>query len=365
MSYDGLERYITERAFGCRVSDKYTYRGWTLIVLENELLRISILPEKGSDIWEFAYKPLDLNFLSRTPQGLVDRQLQIHSTFSLTHNFMDFYEGAWQEVLPSGGAGCAYKGAEYGLHGELWNDVFEWAIERDEPEEVSLRLTCRLKKVPLVLEKRLTLRSGEPVLHIDEKITNDSPEAVDYMWGHPPAFGPPFLSRDCVVDVPAGKIAVHSFPDDPDKRFAHGGEFKWPEMTSVSGRPVDGSLIPGPESRGSDELCLLDLREGWYALTNRKIEVGFALEWDLEMFPYVWFWQMFGGGSVYPWFGRMFSCAIEPWSSYPLFGLEKCIANGTAKKLGPHETVSTSLKAIAYTGAQRVAGVQDGRVTPA
>jgi hypothetical protein len=165
--------------------------------------------------------------------------------------------------------------------------------------------------------------------------------------------------------VPAGKIAVHSFPEDPDKRFAHGSEFDWPKMTSVSGDPIDGSIIPGPESRGSDELCLLDLREGWYALTNQKMQLGFALEWDVEMFPYCWFFQMFGGGPGYPWFGRTFSCALEPLSSYPLFGLAKCVENGTARKLGPYESVSTSLKAVAYTGIQRVAKVQDGCITPA
>lgn len=365
MPYDGLERYIHERSYGCRISDAYTYKGWKLLVIENELLRISVLPEKGSDIWDFIYKPADVNFMSRTPQGLMDRHLFIQSKPSLTHNFMEFYQGGWQEVLPSGGAGCIYRGAEYGLHGETWNDVWDCAIERDEPDVVTAKLTCRLLKVPLVIEKRLTLRTGEAILHIDERITNESPMTIDYMWGHHPAFGAPWLSKDCVLDVPAGKIAVHSFDDDPDKRFPHGAEYEWPNMTTVSGEIVDGSRIPGAESRGSDELCLLDLREGWYALTNTRQKVGFALEWDVELFPYVWFWQCFGGSPSYPWFDRMYSCAIEPWTSYPLFGLEKCIENGSARRLDPHASISTSIKAIAYTGVERVAKVQQGRVTPA
>lgn len=365
MPYDGLERYIHERAFGCRVSDRFSYKGWKLLVMENELLRVSVLPEKGSDIWDFVFKPTDTNFMSRTPQGLIERQLHIQSKPSLTHNFMEFYEGGWQEILPSGGAGCLYRGAEYGLHGETWNNCWDCAIERDDPAEVSVMLTCRLRKSPLVIQKRLTLRTGESVLHIDERITNFSPTDIDYMWGHHPAFGAPWLCEDCVLDVPAGRIAVHSFEDDPDKRFPHGAEFAWPEMTSVRGEKVDGRLIPGAESKGSDELCLLDLSAGWYALTNTRSKVGFALEWDVKLFPYVWFWQCFGGGSVYPWFNRMYSCALEPWTSYPLFGLEKCIENGTALRLGPHESISTQIRAIAYGGIERVAGVEAGIITPA
>ena len=48
MAYDGLERYIHERSYGCRISDRYTYKSWKLLVLENELLKVSVLPEKGS-----------------------------------------------------------------------------------------------------------------------------------------------------------------------------------------------------------------------------------------------------------------------------------------------------------------------------
>lgn len=365
MDYNGLERYTTERNFGCRISDRYTYKGWKLLVLENELLRVSVLPEKGSDIWEFLYKPFDVDFMWRTPMGLVDRGLYIPTKPTLDGSFMDFYEGGWQEIAPSGGLGCVYKGADYGAHGETWNCIWDCMVESDELEEVSARLRCRLIKVPLVIEKRLTLRSGEAVLHIDETITNESEEPIEYMWGHHPTFGAPFLNSDCVVDIPAGKIAVHSFPEDPNKRFERGGIFDWPTMKTISGETVDGSRIPGQESKGSDELCLMDLREGWYALTDTKRKVGFALEWDLQAFPYVWFWQVFGGGAGYPWFGRTMNCALEPWSSYPLFGLQEAIRHGTQKKLDPHQSSTAWLKAVAHSGAERVAKVEQGRITRA
>ncbi|MDH7602875.1 MAG: aldose 1-epimerase [Armatimonadota bacterium] len=365
MPYRGLERYTPERNFGCRISDRYTYKGWKLLVLENELLRVEVLPEKGSDIWSFLYKPFDIDFMWRTPQGLCDRALYVPTISPPEGNFMDFYEGGWQEIAPSGGEGCTYKNAVYGHHGEVWNLPWECVIERDEPEEVAARLTCRLFKSPLVIEKRLTLREGEPILHIDEKITNYSEESFDFMWGHHPSFGAPFLNANCVIDIRARKIAVHSFPEDQNRRFERGQVFDWPTMITRWGETVDGSRIPPPECKGSDELCFLDLEEGWYAITDTVRKVGFALEWDLSIFPYVWFWQVFGGGAGWPWYGRTYNCALEPWSSYPQFGLTRVIEEGTQKTLAPGQSITTHLKAIAHSGASRVAKVQQGRVIPA
>ena len=43
--------YQLERSHGCRVSDAWTYRGLRTVVLENEVLRVVILIDKGADIY--------------------------------------------------------------------------------------------------------------------------------------------------------------------------------------------------------------------------------------------------------------------------------------------------------------------------
>ena len=59
--------YIHHRNYGCRMSDECTFRGLRLVVLENEKLRVTVLVDKGTDIYEFLYKPLDIDFLWRSP----------------------------------------------------------------------------------------------------------------------------------------------------------------------------------------------------------------------------------------------------------------------------------------------------------
>ncbi len=245
---------------------------------------------------------------------------------------------------------------------KTWN--LPWKLlkfEKDEPEEVIAKLTCRLMKVPLVIKKQLILRSNEAILHINETITNESQESIEYMWGHHPSFGAPFVNPDCVLDVPADKVAVYSFPEDSDRRFERGSVFDWPNMSTREGEAVDGSRMPEYGIKGSDELCFTDMREGWYALTDARRRIGFGLEWDIHAFPYLWYWQAFGV-SGYPWYGRTYNCALEPWSSYPLFGLDECVKFGTSRTLGPGESSSAWLKAVAYSGISGVLKIENGSV---
>ena len=79
--------------------------GWKTLTLENDLLRVTLLPEKGSDILEFLYKPLQLDYLWKRPTGLPQKP----PTDRLPDKeFMDWYEGGWQEICPSGGFRSTY-----------------------------------------------------------------------------------------------------------------------------------------------------------------------------------------------------------------------------------------------------------------
>ena len=88
------------------------------LILENELLRVTVLVDKGSDIVEFRYKPFDLDFLFMSPAGIRNPNRGIVSAPS-GGPFLDYFSGGWNEVLPNGGPLVSYKGAELGQHGEI------------------------------------------------------------------------------------------------------------------------------------------------------------------------------------------------------------------------------------------------------
>ena len=67
-----MTHYQLERNHGCRVSDAWTFRGLKTAVIENELLRVVVLIDKGADIYQFVHKPSDTDFLWRSPWGVRD-----------------------------------------------------------------------------------------------------------------------------------------------------------------------------------------------------------------------------------------------------------------------------------------------------
>jgi len=58
------------RNYGCRLHMDYFYKNLRVAVLENEYLRVSVLIDKGTDIFEFLYKPKDMDFMWLSPWGI-------------------------------------------------------------------------------------------------------------------------------------------------------------------------------------------------------------------------------------------------------------------------------------------------------
>ncbi len=91
--------YTHERNFGCRCRELF-YKGLRTIFLENEKIRVGILVDKGTDIFEFLYKPKDVNFMWKSYLGIKDTNF-IPASYIKEGNFLDFYNGGWPELFPT------------------------------------------------------------------------------------------------------------------------------------------------------------------------------------------------------------------------------------------------------------------------
>ena len=355
--------YQHERTHGCRVSDAWTYRGLKTAVLENELLRVVILIDKGADIYQLVHKPTDVDFLWRSPWGVRDPSRFVPTTGSATGMWMDLYEGGWQTVLPGGGFPSAYGAADMGLHAEVNTMPWDCAIVEDSPDRVSIRCRVRTYRTPFFFEKTLTLESGSPVLSIEQELLNEGEEPVHCVWGEHIALGAPFLSEDCVIDLPGGRIINHPVDWDPGNRLKAGFEGPWPWSDARDGGRIDLGKVPPRSVRALDQSYITDMPEGWYAITNQKMGLGFGVVFPTEVYRFLWYWQSLAGGFGYPWYGRTYNVGLEPFTSYTNEGLQTAIENGTALRLEPGQRVAASVKAIAIADAQGVERIQpDGTV---
>jgi galactose mutarotase-like enzyme len=347
------------RNYGCRLWDDYAYKGMRVVVLENELLRISILVDKGTDIFEFLYKPYDLDFMYLSPNG-IRSPLEVGSKPDPGGPFLDRYEGGWQEILPNGGPPIVYKGAHLGQHGEI--SLIPWLYHpvEDTAERVSARFWVRTPRLPLFLQKTLTLERGRAVLTTEETLTNEGNEPVDLMWGHHIAFSVPALAGGARIDTSARRLLVHGeMPGLTPRRLRPDQQTRWPIARGPDGEEVDHSLIPPQADVGYCEMSYLTDWDGgaWYALTNTGKQVGFAAVWDAEHFKYLWYWSELGAQTGYPWWGRFYTIALEPWTSFPTNGLLDAVERGTQLVLQPGESAATTLRAVAYDGLASVSAV--------
>ena len=340
--------YTHERNYGCRLNDELTYRGLRVLVMENELIRVSILLDQGTDIYEFLHKPSDTDFMWRNPNGVRKPGAFAPSSYPAGGSFGDYYEGGWQELVPQGGGKCEYKGAQLGQHGEVFGLPWKHTVLEDSPECIAVKTWVRTMRTPFLLEKTFTLRSGKGVLEIEESLTNEGLVEMDLMWGHHPAFGPPFLDESCRVYAPDNTVYCDANGEDK-ARFEPGQQFPWPTGPGVDGRLVDVSLITRPEARVSDMLFLTDMTAGWYGVTNHNRGVGFGMAFDTQVFRHLWYWLALGGTMTAPSWGRHYVMALEPFSSFPGV-LTEVIKRGQQMVMQPGEVKRTWLRAVAYEG---------------
>ena len=353
--------YTHERNFGCRFYE-VIYKGLKTIFLENEKIRVGILVDKGTDIFEFLYKPKDIDFMWKSYLGIKGSNF-LPSSFQENGNFLDLYFGGWQELFPNGGDAVVYKGAKLPMHGEVHTIPWQYQVLKDNPDEVRIKFNVRTYRTYFYIEKILSIKRNESILKIEETLTNESRESMDFMWGHHPAFGSPFLSEDCIVDLPDCNILTDEINLSPDTgRLAIAHKSKWPITLGRKGEKIDLSIIPPLKVNSHDRSYIYGFKEGWYAIANKKFGVGFGLTFNPAIFKYLWFWQVYGGAVGYPWYSTTYNVAIEPNSSYPPNLLDS-IKRKTNLSLKPGESINSEILAVVFESDGRVKRIEkNGKV---
>jgi hypothetical protein len=325
--------------------------GWEAVRLRNEALEVTLLPQKGAEIYSLTalqHGPKGIDLLWKSPWGLRPPPVPSAAGPESQAVWLDYYAGGWQELLPNAGGACTVNGAAHTFHGEA--SVAPWAYEIEQPEGGTprVRLTVRLARTPLLVEKVIWLDARRPVLRVWERVTNQGAAPQPFMWGHHPAFGAPFLAGGCRLDIPAKTFLANVSQVSRNSWIAAGERSAWPHVARAGGGTVDLSVVPGPEARTDNFGYLLELDAGWYALSNDTLGLGFALTWPLDVFPCVWLWQELCGTQEYPWYGSTYVMGVEPHSSPTAAGLATAIEHGTARTLQPGESLEATLTAALF-----------------
>lgn len=117
-----------------------------------------------------------------------------------------------------------------------------------------------------------------------------------------------------------------------------------PHLETLKGATDRVDLVQPKESRTEDVLLFHNLSEGRCTLKNPEQKLAVSLAWDRDVFPYCWCWQVYGGSWGYPYFGRVYTVALEPFNC-PIVPLAQAVERGLASLLEPGRHISSSLEA--------------------
>lgn len=316
---------------------KGQHRGHTALWLENEVLRVGVLPEKGADIFELVHRPSGVQLLIEMPGGLRPPD------DGLSAEFLDNYEGGWQELFPNHGDACEFRGHSQPMHGEVALLPWEAQVLHDNSAGTSVHLQVHCRQTPFLLERTMSLRTGDFGLHILWKVTNESDEAHEFVWGHHVTLGEAFLEEESWLDIPASTICTPDLLFEPGTaRLAPGQTNPWPLALGRNGEAIDLRSIPGRKIHTHDDAFLTGLACGHYSVTSLRKRLRFSLDWDATLFPWIAFWQPYGGADMAPLTG-MYGVGIEPWVSQ--YSLAEAAEKGQARTLGGRQSLETWMTA--------------------
>ncbi|RKP52941.1 DUF4432 family protein [Cohnella endophytica] len=304
--------------------------GIQAVRLENEWLKAVILVGKGTDIWELVYRPLNLELLMKTRAGLSPLAGRDLRENRLIH-YADPYPGGWQEILPNrasfgNGSGEVSRREEGESAGVPW----EYSIDRGDGRDVALRCRLALPYTPLTVEKTISLKAGESVLRIDERVVNTGDAPVHFIWTHHPAFGAPLVDEHSRIVLPEGAVAfnIDRYEQNKEQSPARFEE----EIASVTLPSGTKKNLLRVDPRGSEgEACyvpLMGLKEGTAGIDNPSLNVGLRIDWDHEAFPCLRYWSNTDE--------NMYTLALEPSSSW-FSDIGDCMRHGNCISLKPRE----------------------------
>ena len=279
------------------------------VVVENEFLRLTVLPELGAKIFDIVHKETGRNVLWHNPR-VRPRKVPFGSRFD------DVWSGGWDEIFPND-AESVVGSEHFPDMGEAWALEWEYKVEQQE-NQIALTTKVMTPISPVEIRRRITLKGGESEFACHYEIRNMSNNEIKFLWKIHPAFG---INESCRIEIPA-KIGI------VDSRYAKSfsqAKYPWPMVRSKSGKGVDISEVD-PSRNDCTLHYVTGLSKGVVRFVDQRNGLRSTIRFDREKMNSVWLFLAYGG-----WRGHR-TAVIEPSTSYP-FDLATAIRQGHCSTL--------------------------------
>ena len=289
------------------------YKGLKAVAIENEILKLVVLPQLGAKIASLLYKPQNFEVFFQPTDGIF--RLSRHGA-----NFAEYDTAGADEMYPTIDA-CLYPYPGYSGrlpdHGDLWSIPWQIAATGE-----TLTASTRGRSLPYKFRRGITLDGSR--VRLDYEAVNTGQAALYGLWAF---HGLAACDETTRIILPAADRVVNVH--DSLRLGPAGSEHSFPLTTGRDGKPCRMDTIMPKSAQSTEKLYVKGaVRRGQAALTLNKNRLLYTLYFPKTIVPYLGIWINQGG------FKNEYNCALEPATGY-YDSLEVAQRLGTLPPIAP------------------------------
>ncbi len=312
---------------------------YTRLILDNGIIKTTIIPELGGNIFELIQKATGSNYIHQPEIDLCEIKRPKYGD-----KFLPPYDFGFDDCFPT------ISPSQYRLngkniyfpdHGELWTRAWEYNVQDDgiNLQIYGINLNYRFKK-KIMLDKN--------ILNIHYSLLNLESLPFQYIWSsHPLLIIDP--DDEILVEDEIEHLFVNWASDD---RYGKYGDIvRWP-CKVLSGNNIDLSKVQSKDLTMAIKFFSDKLKKGCAGLYRRKLDTSIIFNFDERIIPYLGIWLCYGGwpkNNDNP----AYTIALEPTSGRP-DSLSDGIKRNEASSIMPEEEKTWSLSVSIIDGKHSV-----------
>lgn len=290
---------------------KTSWHNFPVVGLENDLMRVLIVPELGAKIVSLLDKAHDFEWLVPPMRPL--------QKAGYGADFVSQDMSGWDEMMPTIVA-CTNAGAAFPDHGEIWS--IPWKVQEAASEVV---LSVAGRALPYQFTRSATLVTPD-CLELRYTVKNTGTTAFHYLWAAHPQFN---ADADTRIVLPPEVKQMVNVMDGDSTWGASGALYDWPEAKPRDGRVWRLDQVRAAQNQACRKFYLPPEQSvSWAALVHPGLRCQIHLSWSPDDSPYLGLWVDEGRYNSLP------VAALEPSNAY-YDSLEQAVRNGRAPLLEP------------------------------
>ncbi|MDR6553151.1 DUF5107 domain-containing protein [Paenibacillus qinlingensis] len=278
-----------------------TYKGFLSITMENEQIRMEIVPDLGGKLVSLIYKPSGKEWLLDSGERSL-RQPHYGSSFG------EWDMSGWDECFPTINE-CPWELDKRVIlpdHGEIWSLPWRYSIEENE-------VVCSVESSLLSYQfiRSITMHAGNTV-RMKYRVDNRNDQPMPFLWVPHPQFAMTEQTRILLPEPMAEMLCVYA-----GHKLKEGETYAWEDVSLVS---------PAVTGDGRKFYYVGQVPISWSGLYGQESENFLIVSVPKEKVPYLGIWIDEGM------FNDRVTCALEPSIGY-YDSLDKAVSNGSAQTI--------------------------------